>query len=537
MEAFTLPRCPVCSSELPEDIVQRMQTEPVHCPKHYCGVQLKMSAMHHPKAMTFRLANHYSMCVLPFFFTEDPKLVCERLQQSPRWKLQVFSFDNAADIDRMEYFLPYIRRFLFPGAAAAGKIPEHLAGNEDTCRRWSFDLSQFPLTQPSPPGGEGWVRGRKDRLYFDFACTDARKSQTFSWRMRLDDIKLMVFSYRVGFLILDVRCTEQDDTVFDQMNALNYLRLFAPLYQGFEMPTLTIGENSFRVPQLLAWLLAELKGQPAPASPAQVALPVSMPVRPTYDDRMMVYTFSCLDKETCVPEPLRNQKLLHRTTVVNFSESDEPALSAEPGEDPNRMWLRTRFQGFSKEGTCLVVFDTDRYHERFLGEYHATYYFDIFLMATLQRVTLLALYERLSNLSALTTGGQHSRKGLRRVRRDLLLFKNQCCFSQITNRERGLVLWRRWQTVFENSTLLSEVNDQSGELDSYLQNRMRERMEWLLRVGGFLTAAVPAVLGLNVLLPAETWGDWVNTARWTLLVLLIIGAGLFATFLFFRRDD
>lgn len=518
-------RCPVCNGEILDDLAVKMQTEMIHCPKHYCGVLLRLNDRGRPKAMTLRLTNHYSICVLPFFFPDDPKEVCARLQRSPRWKLRIFSFDDAADVDRMEYFLPYIRRFLFPSTTAAGTIPEHLAGGDNTCQRWTFDLNQLGPT-------------KKERIYFDFTCVDSRKNHEFSTRLRLDDIKLMVFSYRVGFLILEFRCAEQDSTFFDQMNALNYLRLFAPLYQGFEMPMMAIGETRFRMPQLLAWLLADLKGDGAPpATPGDVAMPVSMPVRPTYDDRMMVYTYSCLDKESCLPEPARNQKLLHRATVVNFGETDEPPMTVEPGEDLSKLWLRTRWQGFSKEGTCLAVFDTDRFHERFLGEYHSTYYFDIFLMATLQRVTLLALYERLSNLSALTTGGGSSRKALRRVRRDLLLFKNQCCFSQITNRERGLVLWRRWIRVFENSTLLSEVNDQSGELDSYLQNRMRERMEWLLRLGGFLTVAVPAVLGLNVLLPAEQWGEWVNTLRWTLLFLLIIGTGLFACFLFFRRDD
>lgn len=523
--AVALLRCPVCNGEITDDLARKIETEPIHCPKHYCGVLLRLDEKRKPKTLTFRLANHYSICVLPFFFQDDPKDVRARLERSPRWQLRVYSFDDAADVDRMEYFLPYIRRFLFPSTTSVGKIPEHLAGADTTCQRWTFDLNQLGPT-------------RKQRLYFDFTCTDSRKNQTFSWRLRIDDIKLMLFSYRVGFLILECRCAEEAGTFFDQMNALNYLRLFAPLYQGFEMPSLTVGATHFRMPQLLAWLLADLKGDAAPpASPAQMNLPVSMLVRPTYDDRMMVYTYSCLDKESCLAEPTRNQKLLHKTTVVNFGETDEPPLTAEPGEDLSKLWLRTRWQGFSKEGTCLVVFDTDRFHERFLGEYHGTYYFDIFLMATLQRVTLLALYERLSNLSALTTGGQHSRRALRRVRRDLLLFKNQCCFSQITNRERGLVLWRRWIRVFENSTLLSEVNDQSGELDSYLQNRMRERMEWLLRLGGFLTVAVPAVLGLNVLFPPDMWGEWVNTLRWTLLIVLIIGTGLFACFLFFRGDE
>src|SRR3954452_11857720 len=153
----------------------------------------------------------------------------------------------------------------------------------------------------------------------------------------------------------------------------------------------------------------------------------------------------------------------------------------------------------------LVVFDTDRYHERFLGVYHGTYYFDIFLLAALQRVTLLALFDRFADIQKLITGSAASIQLLRRVRRDLLLFKNQCWFSQITNRERGLVLWKRWQKTLETRALFKEVNEQSAELDSYLQGRHRERMERLMKVGGFLAAAVPVVWGIDTFFGP---GDW-----------------------------
>src|SRR5262249_44988301 len=152
----------------------------------------------------------------------------------------------------------------------------------------------------------------------------------------------------------------------------------------------------------------------------------------------------------------------------------------------------------------------------------------------LQRVTLLTLFERLSDIRALTTEGHQGRARLRRLRKDLLRFKNQCWFSQITNRERGLVLWRRWQATFEVETLLDEVNEQSEELESYLQSRYRERMEWLLRMGGFLATAVPAIFGLEAILGSASW---VKTVRWSLLVALAFGTAAVAWYLFYHQDE
>ncbi len=53
------------------------------------------------------------------------------------------------------------------------------------------------------------------------------------------------------------------------------------------------------------------------------------------------------------------------------------------------------------------------------------------------------------------------------------------------------MLYKNWQKTFENRALVEEVKEQSEELDSYLTNRMREKIEALARLGGFLATAIP----------------------------------------------
>jgi hypothetical protein len=515
MPSPTAPRrCPVCGLELPDPC-------PQCCPRPSCGVAFLPCDGGPARPATFRLVGHYSLFVLPFALPETEGNPARRVAESGRWRQRVFSATDPDDVDRTEYFLPYVRRFLFPTLyelPGAKKDPQA----EPTCRHFAFDLARVGA---GPKGIELTLR-----------CRDAPKKIAVEQRLRLTRAELVLSRFRVGFLVLRVECADAGATVFDQMDAAAYLRTIAPLYRGFEMPQLDTGAARYGVPQLLSYLLAEFgagpPGQPE-GGPETVPAGTPLPVRPIYDDRMMVYTFSCLDRETCLPDPVRSQALLHRAAVVNFDPESSTPQHEQTGQDADA-WLRTRWQGFSKDGGSLVVFNTDPFHEHYAGLYHGTYYFDIFLLATLQRVTLLTLFERLADIQGLTRGGGASRRLLRRVRRDLLLFKNQCWFSQITNRERGLVLWKKWQKTLETRVLFKEVNEQSAELDTYLQTRYRERMERLLRVGGFLVAAVPFVWGLDTFFGMA---EWARVVRWVALVALVLGSAAVAGYLLFWRSE
>jgi hypothetical protein len=516
--APVLPRCPVCGWEYEGQL-------PGFCGRPGCGVELLPGTAERPGIRTFTLLGHFSMCVLPFSFTEtEDSPICQRLQSGGRWQERVFSLDDPDDVERTEYFLPYIRRFLFPSLFAKEPVQEGKPGKgARSCWHFKFDLKRL-----GPAGAEG--------LPLTLRGHDARKNLSATFPLLLEEVQLIVFSYRVGFLVLRFRSPGASGaTFFDQMDALSYLRMIAPAFRGFRMPELLVGERRFLMTQLLPYLLAEFDtATPPPASPSDTPADRALPVRPIYDDRMMIYTFSCLDKDTVLESAPTNIDLLRRASIVNLDEKGTTRPHGEERSRDPRAWIRSRWNGFSKDGGSVAVFNTDRYHARFLGVYTATYYFDIFLLAALQRVTLLMLFEGFADIQTLITGTNAGRKLLRRVRRDLLMFKNQCWFSQITNRERGLILWKKWQRTFETPALLREVNEQSEELNTYLQMRYRERMEWLVRLGSFLAASLPFILSLERFLGHA---PWVETLRWVLLTVVVVGAGAFAWWVFFRQPD
>ncbi|HKI33930.1 MAG TPA: hypothetical protein VKA46_18900 [Gemmataceae bacterium] len=96
------------------------------------------------------------------------------------------------------------------------------------------------------------------------------------------------------------------------------------------------------------------------------------------------------------------------------------------------------------------------------------------------------------------------------------------------------MLWKKWQKTLETRTLFREVNEQSAELDAYMQTRYRERMERLVRIGGFLVAAIPFVWGLDNFFEKA---EWARVLRWVALGVVLLGAAAAAWYLMFWRSD
>jgi hypothetical protein len=143
---------------------------------------------------------------------------------------------------------------------------------------FTFDLARI----------EGAGRGG---LPLTLHALDTRKKTERTHKLLLGQLELIVFSYRVAFLIFDIRHDDDGLTYFDQMDALAFIRTIAPLYPGFAMPEMTAGPHRFAMPQLLPYLLAEfaVEGTPLPAAPQAVPVGTPLPVKAVYDDRMMAY--------------------------------------------------------------------------------------------------------------------------------------------------------------------------------------------------------------------------------------------------------
>ncbi len=334
-------RCAICATSFEDVAPQGSEESALPCAPGGC---LSQTLEAEKGEQPFQLTEHYSLCIFPFTFHEDDGNSFMRLRKSARWERRIFSEDDPEDVDRTEYFLPYVKKFLFPSLYEEhGHFDPHTDFSVPTLQHYQLDLSTLGVVDTA------------GALPFWLSGQDDRDKRNYRHAMLLDEVQLLVSSLRVGFLIFRLRCSGDRPTYMDQMHATLFFRLLAPIYRGFLMPKMEVDGSSFQINQLLAHLLADFDGSRAPLPPQRYTERLRIPVRPSYDDRMMVYTFSCIDHKTCLADRERARRQLERHAFSRFDD-DLSGRASSGNEDDDHQWLTRRWQSISKEGSSLVAF-------------------------------------------------------------------------------------------------------------------------------------------------------------------------------------
>ena len=120
--------------------------------------------------------------------------------------------------------------------------------------------------------------------------------------------------------------------------------------------------------------------------------------------------------------------------------------------------------GFGKTGGTLLQIDTkiNDFKKSEFRNLFETIFFDIFIYVLHQRKSLmnfayiLSVYDNKRQLTKIT-----------KLRELFMNFTIQGWYSQVTNNELGMEMYRHWQEMFENEKLYQEVSEQLGSVDDY----------------------------------------------------------------------
>ncbi|MEW9123195.1 MAG: hypothetical protein AB2421_10830 [Thermotaleaceae bacterium] len=423
------------------------------------------------------MVHNYKMFFLHPFIYEDLRhlqILKSLLFHQSQWQLKVYRQGCEAHRLRTEYFLPHIIKFLFPTMYCKtmeyNKIEQRDIRVLQELTSLDFSLKESNLEK-----------------YKHFSL----KNQDSIYDLTFENINLKIFHGGVGFLFFQVAIHQESLTLNDIIMVNQLMRPIHPLYQGFSMPVLTFHETlaPIAMRDLLEILLSEIhevNGYPNTYN--------------IYMDRLLPYTYVCLKKtslkNTQIYQRLDLLEALRSLNLYNPNKDSSYVLSHQEQEKIYYFRHKSSAYGFSKEGGVLLAIDKDSSDEvilpntenAYIPSYFSTYYLDMLILALYQRISLINYCRKLSMIKSIL----NDKNQIERIRFDILKFTNTAWFTQITNSELGMGIWKHWFMLFENEVLYGEVKQGLDELDDFLESKRQNRFS--LKLGIVTALTIPPTL-------------------------------------------
>lgn len=439
------------------------------------------------ESLELERARHFSFLVYPF--RSPPRETIPRDDgQASNWR---HVWDRMKDgvldshLDDTFFFLPFIRDLLFPDAPAWPDEPKDTAARRakllklraeqvvaktapDALVRLTFDQS---LLRPHNP--------------FTLVVPESEsKPLTFN----VEWIDLLLFPLDIGFLIIKI-ATADADIQADRVNDLLYesSMLFAP---SVGMPIATwqsAGGVELKGRQFVEFLLQGWTTFRSPAvkgldefATAVLTRPASQqytlgPDGQTHGDRFRVFTFLALppkDLENGLSAPFAstwNRLLYENATLTRLTDPSfypSEAVVAEFGEGIISRWLNWRAAALPEHTIFLAR--AEKFTLKTLSHNVESDYLNLFLLSLFLKMRLSFFFADLiqRNPSLL-----RNLFAARRISKAFIRFQNEFWFPEVTHKPQGAYLYGRFQAVFRNQELYSELNLQVQNLVSHLEQR------------------------------------------------------------------
>ena len=248
-----------------------------------------------------------------------------------------------------------------------------------------------------------------------------------------------------------------------------------------------------------------------------------------YFDKLFTYSYVCLDAEEwneekhfeyIIDEFYKFQYVL----PYNYGSSFAPDLK----DIKNNTYSRWKYSiyGFTRESGVFLSSNIEKFNSTKLPSYFENIYLYIFLLAFYQRIALLLFSQELLN-----TGNSK----IEMLKEELTKFTHFSWFSQITNSEHGMDLWKNWQKAFDLQTLFDEVHKEYTEFYDHIVARGQEKINLLLIVV-FVLNAVFAGMSLLINFRIITGDDQLaRIATESMISVTILIYPLFMVFKFLKK--
>lgn len=400
--------------------------------------------------MNLKTNYHYTYFIYPFLVSQNKYngFIKKIIGDSDKWKINIRS--NSVDLSTHAYFLPYVKKFLFPTLY------------------WSQSLKdQFPELSILK---KVEIVSRLSCVNFDYIFDDNHDNRSYRFEksdisFEFSKIELICFEPGICFLLFKTQIDTRENVYSDDILDFNYkFRTINPKYlKKKKTEGISLSNQDFKdLDDFTSFIDRLLYGYE------------DVEKENIYFDRLFTYSFMCIDESEWNEKRELNDIINEFYKFLYVLPSDYGSTFAPDfkgvKENTYSRWKYSIY-GFSREACVLFSSEKESFNCVKLPRYFESMYFYIFILAFFQRISLILFSQELM------TGGK---KNIEDLKSRFTKFTHFSWFSQITNSEQGMDIWKKWQRAFELPLLFDEVQKEYAEYYDFTVAQGQERINTLL---------------------------------------------------------
>lgn len=452
--------------------------------------------------MELKTVYQYTYFVYPFIIKKERyRDFCGKiLKTTDEWSFHIH--DYSGKTGAYEYFLPYVKKFLFPT----------LYWNKEKVEQFNNAGFKKKLDMISGLSSINF----KYNLHSDSCC----KFSGEGMNVVIDTIEMACFDRGICFLIIKTRLdSEKTLHLSDVLNFNHKFRTINPRYMKKKKTEgLILNSMDFRKLEDLSTFIENLLNGFEDVHWDNV-----------YFDKLFTYSYVCLDAEAWNEEKKLDSFINEFYKFQYVLPADYGSSFASGHKDmAQNTYSRWKYAiyGFTRESGVFLSSNIEKFNSTKLPAYFENIYSYILLLAFYQRIALLLFSQELLN-----TG----KNKIETLKEELTKFTHFSWFSQITNSENGMDLWKNWQKAFDLYAMFDEVQKEYTEYYDHIVARGQEKINLLLIVV-FIVNAVFAGMALLINFKIITASDlFAKIATESMIVVTLLIYPFFAVVKYVKK--
>lgn len=393
--------------------------------------------------MDIKTKYHYTYFINPFVIDENKyENFLFKFIKEKKWKLRIF--DKITDMEIYTHFLSSAKEMMFPSFYWSDKYKDKIKNLKDNSLakelskqrsvEFVYDINDFNI-----------IQGKVDS-----------KNQIF---FEIKEIKIICFNSGICFLSFKAVISDNDYISFRDLLNFNYkFKDLSSSYLKYKSNNnIYIQTNQFENLLDISTFIENITAGYIKKSNDEI-----------YSDKMFVYSYACIDEDYWNNEKtFDNIKDNFYKYVFQFSgdyNSEIELSEKEKNEAIYSKWKYSKY-GFTKLGGVVFCSAVDHFNFTKLPIHFEKVSYYVMLLAFYERLALILLNNELSSFES-----YNIKRVLKNVNKELMYNK----YTQISNSEHGMSLWKNWRKVFEIDELYKQLDKQYFSCISKINNKNKD---------------------------------------------------------------